>query len=427
MKTCPKCGKEFTDDNAFCSACGTALVTPGICPNCGAAVAEDAKFCPKCGAKLGFVEEPKNEVAETEEQPKPAATRKSTFNVKSLFIYITLGLVSLAGLFLLIGYFGDIVEGSVMGVKARVTVSYYFGKGMDTIKQYKELNEQYLYNYSLVMYVFDCVLYFAGMIGSFIALGLGIAGVLTNIKKKKEVSFTPFVASVLFAIPHIVFLGMRESMKASTSSASLETGYGWGSQLLIAATFITIIAVLGLKIANAAAEKKNFVPYIISTATTIFLVILCYYGTNLMIGASSGSVKYDYSGFYPLEATLSQLSSMTRTGYNSSSFEDIEKKLPFYIFGALFALTATIFNYIALAIMTTKENSKAGVFASTIIGVTFTIVGTVFLVSNTEESRFGSSTILSIVLLIFILGGLIAGSIVANKAKETAAPATVNE
>ena len=51
MKYCQKCGKELSDDAAFCSGCGNALFADEKknCPQCGKKLSDDAAFCPGCG------------------------------------------------------------------------------------------------------------------------------------------------------------------------------------------------------------------------------------------------------------------------------------------------------------------------------------------------------------------------------------------
>lgn len=50
---CRQCGRELSDDIAFCPNCGTpAKEEPAevVCANCGSTVPADAAFCPNCGA-----------------------------------------------------------------------------------------------------------------------------------------------------------------------------------------------------------------------------------------------------------------------------------------------------------------------------------------------------------------------------------------
>lgn len=70
MKTCPKCGAEVSEQQAFCISCGANLKEPEPvkpepaqpepvikeevkrCPSCGVEVSANQKFCIKCGASL---------------------------------------------------------------------------------------------------------------------------------------------------------------------------------------------------------------------------------------------------------------------------------------------------------------------------------------------------------------------------------------
>lgn len=53
MKICPKCNKEFTDDNSFCGNCGILLeIKPVYCTKCGHIIEAGQTFCGECGAKV---------------------------------------------------------------------------------------------------------------------------------------------------------------------------------------------------------------------------------------------------------------------------------------------------------------------------------------------------------------------------------------
>ena len=53
MKICPKCNKEFTDDNSFCGNCGVPLeIKPVYCTKCGHIIEAGQTFCGECGAKV---------------------------------------------------------------------------------------------------------------------------------------------------------------------------------------------------------------------------------------------------------------------------------------------------------------------------------------------------------------------------------------
>lgn len=56
---CKNCGKEISDDSAFCQKCGTPVETEEqaasdkkLCANCGAEMDEDAVFCRSCGTAV---------------------------------------------------------------------------------------------------------------------------------------------------------------------------------------------------------------------------------------------------------------------------------------------------------------------------------------------------------------------------------------
>ena len=49
---CTACGVDIPAGSAFCSRCGTRVVTSRFCPSCGEAVEAGDAFCGKCGKRL---------------------------------------------------------------------------------------------------------------------------------------------------------------------------------------------------------------------------------------------------------------------------------------------------------------------------------------------------------------------------------------
>lgn len=52
--TCPTCGAPVAPGAAFCSNCGTSLLSDksSVCPRCGTPMGSSTKFCPVCGFKV---------------------------------------------------------------------------------------------------------------------------------------------------------------------------------------------------------------------------------------------------------------------------------------------------------------------------------------------------------------------------------------
>lgn len=48
--TCPRCGKQLTGEEKFCTNCGASRPEPQVCANCGKLQAPGVKFCADCGA-----------------------------------------------------------------------------------------------------------------------------------------------------------------------------------------------------------------------------------------------------------------------------------------------------------------------------------------------------------------------------------------
>lgn len=58
VKRCPNCGRECSQDSAYCAGCGTQLPQEGKvvdcnhCSKCGADLSDDDIFCFNCGNKI---------------------------------------------------------------------------------------------------------------------------------------------------------------------------------------------------------------------------------------------------------------------------------------------------------------------------------------------------------------------------------------
>lgn len=76
---CGNCGKQLSDEAAFCAECGTKISTepePLLCGNCKAPLPKDAVFCSECGTKTDIIEghslsNPVNSTAQKEMPKKP--------------------------------------------------------------------------------------------------------------------------------------------------------------------------------------------------------------------------------------------------------------------------------------------------------------------------------------------------------------------
>ena len=49
MEVCSNCGAELSENQKFCSECGTPVNQKCVCKNCGIKLKSGTKFCPKCG------------------------------------------------------------------------------------------------------------------------------------------------------------------------------------------------------------------------------------------------------------------------------------------------------------------------------------------------------------------------------------------
>ncbi|MDA3924998.1 MAG: zinc ribbon domain-containing protein [Kiritimatiellae bacterium] len=52
IKTCSRCGAEYTDTRIYCGKCGTKIGR--LCDTCGEIVSDDHAFCGRCGSAQGL-------------------------------------------------------------------------------------------------------------------------------------------------------------------------------------------------------------------------------------------------------------------------------------------------------------------------------------------------------------------------------------
>lgn len=82
MKICTKCQKEYPDDMAFCSYCGTTLqpkIEERVCPACGKTVhADNLRFCPYCAYNFTTLQE--------KTSPNPKVPLPPAVNIKKNYV-----------------------------------------------------------------------------------------------------------------------------------------------------------------------------------------------------------------------------------------------------------------------------------------------------------------------------------------------------
>ena len=265
MKKCPKCAITFDDDSKFCPNCGTELIEVIDTP------VEEVP------------EEPKEEVVEKREDKTPETASKKEISpegkekAKKIINIIIAAICLFAMTFIVSGVFGDILVVStptISTVPTSIGLKYFFKTYPETLQELKsQIPGSMYYNYSLIMFIFECILYFGGMVASVV---LAVFAIIKNIKsltKHYEPNTKLVFASAAAMLPIILFISAR---LYAEREVVLETSTGWGASLLITGFVFAFVAITVKKIALAIIEKKNLAVTIVRSVSALLLLIFLF-------------------------------------------------------------------------------------------------------------------------------------------------------
>ena len=218
------------------------------CPACGKENKDGDLYCYRCGAKL--TGEDVTETIGEVDVAKPVNQKKSVFK------YISFGLICLAILLMFVGWFGDTIltytnvsyAGSSQNSLIGCGIKYYFQKGFENIKVYQSYQEPYAYNLGVTTLVINLITY----IGLLVTILLcGTFAVLASGRKtfgKKYIHNPLYYVRFIFvaAFIHIGYSLMTNHgfEKANIYGATMNVGVllGWGAILVIIGLIIAVVA-----------------------------------------------------------------------------------------------------------------------------------------------------------------------------------------
>ena len=461
MRRCLKCGSMFDDYTNFCPNCGEKLVDDQPrCPSCGTPFAEGDKFCKNCGAKLEAEEAPKEvapveepvqeepkveeepkeeeiiapipvvedqEPAKAEEEEKPQEEKKEDQPRKGIKIVnmIAAGLCLLAGLFFLIGMWGDIFYANGYGLgSSSFNIKYLTVDYPDQLNQLKGMypRDTY-YTYCVGMWVLQLILCFGGMVACAVLSIISIVKNILAMTKQGEPNVKLTTAAGASMLPIILFVLARNALSMTGGGYAVESTYGWGSKMIIAGLVFVMGGIIAKKITEAACKKENIAPAIIRSAVAIVMFILLFaaFGPLTEVKQTSGYtvVTASFNGYQFAESAIDAYSQSTDAVFNYTLFYD-----------GFFSLVISIVGMALLFVAFAKNNNDskvAPIVNSAIAGVMLIVSAALSLFASQEyigtasgiEYNFADGPISGIVLLlVLVLPGLIVSNILTKKKAE---------
>ena len=481
MKKCPKCGLTFDDNTNFCPACGERLVKEEPkCPSCGAPISEGDKFCKNCGARLEAapkaeepqkveeapkeepqpepvkeepapvvvpapveeepveeeapleeqsVEEPIEEEEKVEEVPSPVeeAPKEEAKPNKGVLIVnmIAAGLCLLAALFLVIGMFGPVFSARGTGQYTAYAFKYFFKDKPDTLRQIRDLNlpRSTYYSFELSQFVLECVLFFGGLIGCLVCTIIGIVKNIMALTKKQEPNIDLLLTAGSLRLLIIFLFAAKFATESNVSGAYIDTDFGWGGGLTVAALAVCLTAALGRNIFGAISKKENLPSTIVRSATTIFAFVIAFAAF-----APLTKVTY-YNGYYTESVSLNAYSfaetAIAQYSYSSSAELNDVIFVPGLM--SMFLSFAGMLIMFAAFKKALDSKSKAAPIVNSVLAALFLIVAGVLSIVSCQEYigtggtyryGFASGPVAGIALIfVIVIPGLIVSNIL-NKSKE---------
>ena len=279
------------------------------------------------------------------------------------------------------------------------------------------------YSFELSQFVLECVLFFGGLIGCLICTIIAIVKNIMALTKKQEPNIDLLLTAGSLRLLIIFLFAAKFATEANVSGAYIDTDFGWGGGLTVAALAICLTAALGRNVVGAVSKKENIPSTIVRSVTTIFAFIIA-----LAAFAPLTKVTY-YSGYYTESVSLNAYSfaetAIAQYSYSSSA----ELKDEIFVPGLMsmflsFAGMLIMFGAFKKAL---DPKSKAAPIVNSVLAVFFLIVAGVLSLISCQEYigsgsgygyGFASGPVAGIVLIfVIVIPGLIVSNVL-NKSKE---------
>ena len=421
-----KCNTTFEDGTNFCPKCGSKLVDVDVCPQCGSPISKEDVFCKKCGHRLKEEvkkEEPAPVVAKAPEEPKERSEKPL-----QIMNMVICSVLFLAILFLVIGVFGDmyVFSSPYLGLQNVYGIKYFVHDGpisLSKIASYEWANDSY-YTYELMCFIAESFLYFSGMVLCIVFTIIALVKNIKAISNKAEPNLKFSFAAGASMLPIMLLYFGKYNAGGSLGSIYLDSKFGWGGGLIIAALAIILVCHITSKIFVSIYKKQNIAPTIIRSGVALVLFILLF-----NVFGPLTKLDYTYSGVttsislngYAFSETALQGYSSTPTG--NSAYYNIFISGMFSLLFTIAGLCMLFFAYRS----TLKENKVSPIVMSG-LSMLFLVIAAVCSTSATEEYirfvsgattgltfSFGSAPIVGIVMLNLVMASLIVSSALTKK------------
>lgn len=412
--TCPHCLREVKKDDKYCRYCGHKIYRLHVCPTCNKELTNDEKYCPSCGNKVednGFIitnARPNKQVGEKEENSN---NEKLNSNI---FKYVFIGIFALVFILTAVGFFGDVISANVASIKVgQNAASFFFSEGPKSIKT---VFETYPFPefpaYAVFRLVLLSVSYFGGLLAFLIFAFFGIKNIVKSLMDKKPLAFKGLFAISLCGLPYLALVSMNYFMNTQVigNNSILWIGYGWGTILMIVASFIGIVSTIFFDILGKTSTFSKVTTFITGAASLVVLSILLF-ANSYLVKVSQGGMVSDIGVGMITDQLLSSYSSGL-TGYTDA----ISNSIIAYAFMVLFILL-TFFLLIAL-----KGQNYFVTIAILIGSLGFYLVGTIMGFIAMKQSSvvsIGGGAIAGFVLFGFVIVLLILCLAVIHKNKKS--------
>ena len=467
MKKCLKCGAEYRDDDMFCSKCGGDLAIVDACQQCGKSVSveetyckhcgykiekeykcekcgalidEDSKFCKECGAK---VTNPVVSVKQTTVKPVEAKKAKAAFNetgskgmspkLQKVFYYVFGGVVLFAFALMFIGCFGEIIhsDGASLGsgTTSTINVSYFFKEAIDNFKTARQMERPAYSIYLIFYYIFELLAWLAAIGCAVIGVIEGILIVTRGSKKEFKLKIRPLIFVFLGTVPYLLLFGLQNMAKISGGGINGESGFGWGTSMIVAGIIIGSIAIIAYDIIVAIFERKDIVGQAVRGGIAFTILIAFVASLGYIVG-----FNYSYSTYSISGAVTSQLP----WEYALTMFSrDASYSMPGYSWLSCLSFLLTIIAYtfvVILIINLINKKDASAVITNASFAMFFILVGHILGVISGKQffkDLIGSTGELNvligaggIVLILFAIGAIVGVSILnsLNKKSQNAQP-----
>ena len=426
MKYCKKCNKSFSDDDVYCTECGEKLSNGYTCPRCGAHVDLDDKFCSKCGydlkqgnkcPKCGHELKPGSRFCpacgeqlkanQIIDGKKKLSSDNQKGGIPNIAKYILIGVFFLAALISLAGFFGDVFVAKVAGAKSSVTISYFFGDELDTLRSLRDYGDTEQFLFELLSFGVHALTYFGGMIGLLTTIGFGIYFVVRSFKTKTDFPKKTFFFMLLSTLPYV---SITAWMVVNSTSLSIRTTLGWGTTLLAVGSLLSAAAYAAYLIMEGERTCKKIAIRSLFSASFLILVLISIFGVSKQVLVRGGGLRANLGIYTFFSSALSSYQSLGHN-YNINTYSS-----SYFVSFFLSVFTVVTIIYSIFTLTSVKKPRMIGgimfissIFVASLLSSLLTVIPVAKSYKTVSEITvgLGSGTVFAMLSSVLALGCMI--------------------